>query len=670
MDKCARISNLEPRITKMETIHIIPDHTLHALGWTVVHSLWQGFLIALILGIFLYRNPSSDARKRYLAGFVSLGGILLASVITFFTVLDHPETGLAFFAEGSEPLLFEFGENAPLTFTESLNENMPLIVLIWLVGMVVFLLKMMGGLLYVQRLKHHQLSAVPAKWEAVLESLQTRIGMNAAVRLSASALVKVPMVVGWLKPVILLPIGAVNQLTPAQVEAILAHELAHIARYDYVLNLVQSFIEMIFYFNPAVWWISSIIRTERENCCDDLAVKLCGNPFDYARALVSLQEMHHASPAFALSFASGKNQLLNRIRRILKQPHKNSNAMEKFSIIGLTLAAAILLSMQASADFPAPPGAQFYEISNQEMEPEEVPLDTLPKGTVHWQRHTDDEQVEIKIEDGEVIYLKIDGEEIPEEDYGDYESEIVDMLENVPPLPPPPHFNENEFGVPEPPAPPAPPSSFSSKIITERDGKNTIIIIEDGMGAEPIEIEVEHGRRGNVIINGEAIEGIDLNDEDVILREIERGGVNLPLRLEDEIHFSDSYLLLDRMGGENVFVFPEIEEGEIDGIIAEAMGKHEALLEEVKVLRLEGMGMPHLLELSETGEIRSYMDSEDWEELSEEQREDLEREKESIQKLLEEVQMEHLNLLEELEKIQLMEERKIHRKFRRSDGAM
>ena len=144
--------------------------------------------------------------------------------------------------------------------------------------------------------------------------------MKKTVRFVESGLAKTPMVIGYLKPIILFPLGTVNQLTQQEVEAVLAHELAHIYRNDYLLNIIQSFIEIIFYYHPAVWWISANIRTERENCCDDIAVKICGSSITYVKALVILDEIQ-PTPNLAMLFSSdSKNQLLNRVKRILNQP--------------------------------------------------------------------------------------------------------------------------------------------------------------------------------------------------------------------------------------------------------------------------------------------------------------------------------------------------------------
>jgi beta-lactamase regulating signal transducer with metallopeptidase domain len=124
------------------------------------------------------------------------------------------------------------------------NEHLPLIVAVWLAGMVFFLLKMVGGLLYIQRLRSRYVWPMSEKWQQRLEALSGQLEMRKPIRLMESVLVKVPVVIGWLKPIILMPAGAVNNLSPEQVEAIIAHELAHIVRHDYLLNIFQSFIEI------------------------------------------------------------------------------------------------------------------------------------------------------------------------------------------------------------------------------------------------------------------------------------------------------------------------------------------------------------------------------------------------------------------------------------------
>ena len=146
--------------------------------------------------------------------------------------------------------------------------------------------------------------------------------MNRPLRLLRTACVEVPTVIGWLRPVILLPAACLTGLTPAQLESIIAHELAHIRRHDYLINLLQSAVETLLFYHPAVWWVSRRIREERENCCDDLVVEVCGDRVGYARALATLEELRPASAQLAL--AAGGAPLLQRIRRVLGQGERSA----------------------------------------------------------------------------------------------------------------------------------------------------------------------------------------------------------------------------------------------------------------------------------------------------------------------------------------------------------
>ncbi len=132
----------------------------------------------------------------------------------------------------------------------------------------------------------------------------------------------VPTVIGWLKPTVLLPMSALAGLSPLQVEAILAHELAHVRRHDYFVNLLQTLLETLLFYHPAVWWVSGQVRVERENCCDDLAVSLCGDPVVYASALADLEELR--GPASRLVMAASGGVLLNRVRRLLTGPAQHA----------------------------------------------------------------------------------------------------------------------------------------------------------------------------------------------------------------------------------------------------------------------------------------------------------------------------------------------------------
>ena len=157
--------------------------------------------------------------------------------------------------------------------------------------MTLLSLRLAAGWVIVERLRRRSTRAVSAALASRVARMARQLRVSRPVRALESAIVDVPTVVGWLRPVILLPASALAGLSPAQLEAVIAHELAHVRRHDYLVNLLQAVVETLLFYHPAVWWLSHRIRIERENCCDDLAVELCGDRVDYARALADLEEL-------------------------------------------------------------------------------------------------------------------------------------------------------------------------------------------------------------------------------------------------------------------------------------------------------------------------------------------------------------------------------------------
>ena len=224
-----------------------------------------------------------------------------------------------------------------------------------------------------------------------------------------------------------------NQLSPKEVEAILTHELAHIVRRDYLSNLVQSFIETLFYYHPITWWISGMVRSERENRADDLAVRWCGDQLGYAKALMTVQEMQtRQGPALAVGFASRKGAMLARIQRILNLPYKNHNQMEKTVLLSLstlcflafTLTSHTTIDSKAGSVAPAPLTTISKVAFLGESKPDSIPT----KGTFRIHKKTDDQDINIEMEDGDIKELTIDGKEIQPSEYESYSAIIDDLF--------------------------------------------------------------------------------------------------------------------------------------------------------------------------------------------------------------------------------------------------
>ncbi len=519
---------------------LISDQIINALGWTVIHSIWQGLLLAIILYFLLYLFRNKSAQWKYLLANVFLMGIFGMAIGTFI-----------FLYKQSEPLVIQQADRLimvyqPLEWSGSqfagthnilkpidlflayLSDHIALITTFWMIGLLFFGARLAGGLIYVQHIKLGARLPNFDHWQHILDEMALRLNISYPVILLESSKIYMPLTVGFIKPVILFPLGMVNRLPIEQIEAILAHELAHIYRYDYLSNIIQSMIETVLYFNPSVWWISAIIRKERENRCDDLAVELCGNSLTYAKALVSLQDRHESSPTLAMALSKNKNVLLNRIRRILKQPQKNSSTMEKFIASCLLLSFVIVFSLGAKSpkaeeihtktEVVAPtPDSESTELFFPE--PKKVvftPVDTLPKGKMTINVTQNDSTVHVRIQNRKIDFLKINGLQIPESEFPKYEELVEDIIRDLPEPPAPinpiepiepmaPPAPPAPSAVPMPPAPPAPPApKMGTKIRTEKDAEgNTIIYLEEGDLSQPLEVIVQDG--DDVTINGETI---------------------------------------------------------------------------------------------------------------------------------------------------------------------
>jgi beta-lactamase regulating signal transducer with metallopeptidase domain len=344
----------------MQTIpSILPANLAEAFGWMVLHSIWQSAAIAFLAAVAMILLRNQPAMLRYRVANAALLSILVAAVCTFIyyyvptgapAAMEMnsiaPASNTTMLPNGNqfvEPIAEQSSLLSSKTWQDYFSPHLPLIVLLWFVGMSVFLLRLMGNFAYVSYLKKHLCFSVESYWEEVLQGLMQRAGVWRSIQLMESALVQTPLLVGYLKPVILFPVGMINRLDPHEVEAILAHELAHILHHDYLLNLLQSIVEAMFYFNPAVWWLSDKIRQEREIAADDAAIRLTGDSMAYAKTLVAVQELafERGMGAAAFAFAGHrKGQLFQRIQHVLQIKSPKNFNMEK--MVG-TLAVVLVL---------------------------------------------------------------------------------------------------------------------------------------------------------------------------------------------------------------------------------------------------------------------------------------------------------------------------------------
>jgi uncharacterized protein (TIGR03435 family) len=291
------------------------------LGWTLIHFLWQG---ALIAAIYAFARRSRMPQFRYLLACAALAAMSAAPIVTF-SLTGTSESAAANPYVGTIPQSSAVADSAPAlpatlspaTFPWH-NDAMAWLVLVWFAGAMIFSMRLTGGWIVAERMRSKLTHPAPAQWQQTLDELRLRIRISRPVQLIVSAIVQVPIVVGGLRPVVLIPAGALLGLPRDHIEALLAHELAHIRRHDYFVNILQSAIEALLFYHPAVWWISNQIRNERELCCDDVAVAISGDAINYARALADLESQRpaHFNPALAASGGS----LRERIGRLLGQP--------------------------------------------------------------------------------------------------------------------------------------------------------------------------------------------------------------------------------------------------------------------------------------------------------------------------------------------------------------
>lgn len=295
-----------------------------ALGWTLIHSLWEGAAVALALVVLL--GVTRSARVRYWAACAAMLVLLAGFGATFYRVMPR-ETGIAPRVPIPAAVALP-ADDSPIGITETaweLSDLLPWLAPVWMAGVLLFQLRCLASWMAAGRLRRKGVFSAPDAWIARLDVLRARLRMTTPVTLLESCFLEVPVVIGHLRPVILMPVGLLAGLPVAQIESILLHELAHIRRADYLVNLMQKLVEGLLFYHPAAWWISSVMRTERENCCDDLAVRASGDAHEYATALAALAENRWAVSEAALA-ATGGN-LVKRIRRVLAQPEGPRTAL-------------------------------------------------------------------------------------------------------------------------------------------------------------------------------------------------------------------------------------------------------------------------------------------------------------------------------------------------------
>ena len=288
-----------------------------AINTALLHFIWQGIVGGIVLAIVLLALRKSSANSRYIASCFVLAALALSPVVTGWIAYQSSSIPSGPTTTGDQTNSVGRVLTAaarPVDQARSIDFEAWVLPL-WAAGVVAFALRLAWACGHASSLRRQGMAA-DASIQSMIQGLAERSGIRRKIRVLMSSLAEVPSVVGWLRPIVLLPAALVTGLSPLQLEALIAHELAHIRRHDYFVNILQMVVETLLFYHPVVWWVSSRIRYERELCCDDLAVRSCG-AVSYARALARLERLRTAGPTLAMGSANGA--LFHRIQRLLGQ---------------------------------------------------------------------------------------------------------------------------------------------------------------------------------------------------------------------------------------------------------------------------------------------------------------------------------------------------------------
>ena len=319
---------------------------MQTLAWSLLHFLWQGAAIAAVAAAFMavLRKPAS----RYLIGITALA-LMLGSFVVTFAAISEPAATVAEVAAIGVPAAAPTSLNG--ASQHSVNELMEEQAAIssasdfawiargWLLGVFVFALRIAFGLAVLEQLRRRNLIALPEALVIRFRILQHRLGIRRVIQYCECHSLNVPAVIGLFHPVVLLPVRALTGLTPEQLEAVIAHELAHVKRFDVAVNFFQVIAETLFFFHPAVWWLNKRIRADREDCCDDVAIAECGSTVGYARALATMETWRDV-PDFAMAVTG--SPVATRVARLLGISQQQNGARTA-GIVTASLALATAL---------------------------------------------------------------------------------------------------------------------------------------------------------------------------------------------------------------------------------------------------------------------------------------------------------------------------------------
>lgn len=360
---------------------------VEATGWTLLHFVWQGFFIGLLHECALRMSAARSPQLRYA---ISLTSLLMLAVIPLATFVMQWNAVAPATTGENEPLAHALvsvvntvgGAASPELQSAKLETWLMYVVLAWLIGVTTLSARFGLGVLSLRRLiRGADFDAVDEWVRHELERLQQYMGVKRHVRVALSTQVASPMVVGWLRPIIFLPLSAATGLDHQQIRMVLAHELAHLRRYDPVVNIVQVAIETLFFYHPTVYRISRSLRQEREQCCDDLAIAVGSNRLAYARVLAELETMRQNQRRQVLALGIVNQELYARVERLVGDKRTESGKEDWLPLILIALAGLVFAGKTLDFNAPLFPSLAEYTPQRQRLPlalPEAAPRQFVP----------------------------------------------------------------------------------------------------------------------------------------------------------------------------------------------------------------------------------------------------------------------------------------------------
>lgn len=309
----------------MDLLQLLSSPFFKALGWSLLHSIWQAAIVFVLMKIILLILTQAKSSIKYIIAYSSIVTVALWFIVTLSRIYHQQVSLLSLNHFSTQTVQHDFTRNAvhrTATVAAYVEHFLPALLALYIAGLCILSIRLFSSYITTVRLKSSACLHPGDAWHRLTEALCDKIGLTKSIRLFLSETIDVPMTIGAIKPVILVPLAAINSLSPEQMEAVLLHELSHIRRHDYLFNLVQSFIETVLFFNPFVQLMAQYTRKERENCCDEIVV-LHAPPYEYAQALVALEDARTQQYRLALTAVNKEPHLFNRIKKIMEMKKKN-----------------------------------------------------------------------------------------------------------------------------------------------------------------------------------------------------------------------------------------------------------------------------------------------------------------------------------------------------------